>query len=1211
MNKAQWTDLFREIKKNTGRYLSLLFIVALGTAFFAGVRSAEPDMIASADKYYDESNLMDVRILGTLGLTEDDVSAIAKTEGIDQAEGGYSIETMARLNDNEFVINVMSPCKNMNQMTIWDGRMPEAENECFMDEGFMIYNGLELGDTITLVDEDGETPENLKHSTYTIVGSGTWSWYLSWARGSASIGDGSLDAFMVVPESSFDLDYYTVIYAMVHGVNDLNSFSETYDDAVKLVTERIEEIAGERCNIRYSEVYEDAEKALNDARQEVSDGVKELADAEKQLQDGEEAYEEGKLAYEKGLKEYKEGQRAYENGKKQIEQAKKDLDAGQKAYSEGLTAIQQGEKELKAGKEEIKSQEEEIAQAEKQIKEGKTACESAEKEIAQAESVITEQEASFKEAESSYESQLSAYQSEKAKLDSLSSQISETKNELTEKENEKNALWEYVSGLEENSEEFDRYNQQLEDLKAEIAELEAELETLQSQYDQLSAELTPVKAKLDEAKEELNKQRTQLNEAKEELAANKKQLAAKKEELAVAEKQVSEGKKAIASAKTEMEQAEKIITSKKKELEAAKTQLDAGEKEYQTGLKELRASEKTLKSAKQELDDGEKELLESRQKLEDGWKEYKDAAEEANKKLDEARQQIAEGEEDLIALKEGEWYVLGRDTLQNSVEFSMDAERIGAIGKVLPIIFFLVAALVSLTTMTRMIEEERTLIGTMKALGYSKFAISGKYIIYAGSATLVGGIIGVILGSKLLPSVIMLAYSMLYSNIQYVVTPLHLELCISAIGLALLCTVGATILACYKELLATPASLMRPPVPKKGKRLILEKIPFLWNKLNFSMKSTVRNLVRYKKRFFMTVFGIGGCMAILLVSFGLSDSIGVISDRQYRSIWQYSASCIIDEDEKPEVQKEQLNTIVNGNPYIENAMLARQISLDVSTDKAEKTAFFFIPEDNQAMKDYVDLHERESGKQHTLSDEGVILSEKLATSLGVAEGNLITIQFDKTDRKEVKVSAITENYMNHYIYMSSALYKQIQGEAPEYNQIFLNFTDEIEDESIVAEYLLEQDMVMQVTLVKEMQKSIDDMMNALNLVVWVLIVAAGLLVFVVLYNLNNINISERRRELASLKVLGFYNNEVAMYVYRENIILTLIGIIVGMFMGTWLHQYLILTLEVEMIMFGRQIDPFSYLFSMILTIIFAVLVNVTMYRKLKQIDMIESLKSVE
>lgn len=1329
MKKAQWTDLFREIKKNRGRYLSLLFIVALGTAFYAGVRSSEPDMTASVDRYYDETDFMDVRVMGTLGLTEDDMQAIAHTEGIAQAEGGYSTEVFAVCQDDQPIISVISACENMNRMTIQEGRMPQAPDECFMDTDFMINQGYEVGDQVTLVDEEGKRPEDLTSDTYTIVGSGTWSWYLSWSRGAASIGDGSVDAFMVVSPETFDMDCYTVIYALVDGVRDLNSFSDEYDEAVELVTDRLEDIAGERCDIRYAQVVGDAQQELEDARKEVADAEAELADAEKELTDGEtgyedglkqyedglaeyedgkKSYEDGLAAYEDGLKKYEDGLLAYEDGKQQYEDglkehedgarqladSRKELDAGWLDYNTGAAALADARKELESGQAQLEDGEKQIEAAWKelesgqaqldaqkssldektaQVSEGLKACEDGERQIAAAEEELAAKEKELEDGQAAYEQGLVEYEEGAARLEEARVQLEDGWQQVEETQEQLDELYAQAEQIKavlgEDSEEYRQLMEQWNQGNTELQAQREQLEESQAQYDASAAELSEAKKTLDQTAAQLEEGRTQLEAGQKQLEEQKQELAASKQELMEAQGQIEAGYAAISSAQDEIDVGRETLQEKEAELNSsrqqlesglaeadssrqkldeAKQQLEDGESAYQTGAAKLQDSEKQLSDAAKELEEGEKELTDSRKQLEDGakeleeakkeldegwaqledarleladartelddgWKEYRDALADAEPELRDAKAQIEEGEKYLADLGDAKWYVLDRDTVQTSVEYGMDAERIGAIGKVFPAIFFLVAALVSLTTMTRMIEEERTLIGTMKALGYGKLSIAAKYIVYALSATLAGGIFGVLLGSKLLPYVIMTAYNMLYSNTRYMLMPLHGGVCIFSIGLALLCTVGAAFAACYKELLSTPASLMRPPAPKQGKRVLLEHVPFIWKRLNFSMKSTIRNLVRYKKRLFMTVFGIGGCMALLLVSFGLHDSIAEIVNNQYKNIWTYSASCNLDEDASSEEKQQMLQEITEERQDIESGMMARRISLDVSTGKAEKTVYFYVAEDVEKMKDYLDLHDRITDEKYELTDHGVIVTEKLARMLDVQPGDSITLKLDDATRKEVTVTAVAENYLYHYIYLTPALYKQLYGEEPNYNELFLRFaegTDRASEENL-AEYLLEKNLITSVSLVRELQENVDNMMNALNLVVWVLIISAGLLVFVVLFNLNNINISERRRELASLKVLGFYDMEVAMYVYRENVFLTVFGILAGLFMGTWLHQYTILTLEVDMIMFGRNISFQSYLYSILFTIAFSVLVNMGMYYKLKQIDMIESLKSVE
>lgn len=1217
MTKAQWTDFIRAIKKSKGRYISLIFIVALGTAFFTGVRSAEPDMIASADKYYDDSNLMDVRVLGTLGLTEEDLAAISDTEGIYHAEGGYATELLAVAEGDRLVVNVMSQSENLNQMTLEKGRMPESPDECFLDAGVMTAGGYQIGDTITLTDEDGSVPDALVGDSFTIVGSGTWSWYLSWTRGSASIGDGSLDGFMVVPEEAFDLEYYTVIYATVQGVETLSSFSDSYKEAVDLVTDRIKEIAGDRCYIRYSEIYEDAQQIIDDAKQKIADGEQELQDAEQSLKDAEEEYAEGLESFKDGKAAYEDGLTGYQEGKDKLEQAKKDLEAGKAEYEDGLKAYQEAEQTLGKSKQELDSKKQELdakstelAEAEQEYAEAKETLDQAEAYLAEQEQELTEAQAQYQAAQATYEEKEAELQEAKTSLDSGWQAVNEAEAMLSSLKTQMDQI-EAEQGTD--SDQYKLFYTLWSEGNSQLNQQKVELEKKQAEYDDAAAQMAAAKKKLDETAVQLEEGQAQLEAAKQELAEKTELLAEKRQQLDSANAQLKEGSDAIAAAQQEIESGEKTLQEKKEQLDSAGETIKSGEQTYNENAQKLKDSLSKLENSKEKLEKAETELKDARQELDDGWLEYEEEAQKAGEQLEKARQEVADGEQKLAELEEGEWYVLGRDSIQTSVEYSLDAERVGAIGDVLPVIFFLVAALVSLTTMTRMVEEERTLIGTMKALGYGKFSIAAKYILYALSATLIGGILGVVIGSKFLPYVIMIAYGMLYSNVQYKLLPLHMDLCVSAISLAMLCTVGAAFFACYKELLSTPAALMRPPAPKQGKRVFLEYFPSVWNRLNFSMKATIRNLVRYKKRFFMTVFGIGGCMAILLACFGLRDSISVIAKNQYTSIWTYSASCGIDEDMELEQQKQFVDTITQEQPEIQSGMLGRKVTVDVSTELAAKTIYLYVVEDPGRMQAYLNMHDRITQEPYTLTDDGVILTEKLANTLGVAAGDTFVMNVSSTEQKNVTVTAITENYTSHCVYMTAGLYETLYEEAPKFNQLYLLFEDGLKEarQLKLAEYLMGDDTVTSVTLVEQQLDSLNDMVGSLNLVVWVLIVAAGLLAFVVLFNLNNINISERRRELATLKVLGFFDDEVAMYVYRENIILTVFGIILGLFLGTWLHQYLVSTLEVDLIMFGREVTPLSYVWSVLLTILFALLVNAAMYKKLQQIDMIESLKSVE
>ncbi len=615
-----------------------------------------------------------------------------------------------------------------------------------------------------------------------------------------------------------------------------------------------------------------------------------------------------------------------------------------------------------------------------------------------------------------------------------------------------------------------------------------------------------------------------------------------------------------------------------------------------------------IEKAKQEVLDGKAELEEAKQKLEDGKQELEDGKkelEDGKQELEDSKQELADAKQELEDIEMAEWYVLDRNTVQSFVEFGMDAERIGKIGKVFPAVFYLVAALVSLTTMTRMIEEERTQIGTMKALGYSKGAIASKYLCYSLSATLFGGVLGVVVGSRVLPWIIITAYKILYAHIPNELTPIQWDLAIASVMIAVVCTIVATVASCYKELSATPAILMRPTAPVAGKRVFLEYITPLWNRMSFSWKATWRNLFRYKKRFFMTIFGIGGCMALLLVGYGLQDSIMAIVNNQYKNIWTYDAYLAVT-NEEIEVKEQDMDGL------IENQMFVQLKTVDVESGVALKSAQLFIPERLDDLESFLKLQDRLTKEKYSLEEMGVVISEKLSTMLDVTVGDSIEIYVDDVTKKSVEITAISENYMSHYVYMSGKQYEALYGEQPEYNQLYFhlgNMTETQKEE--FSTRFLELEEVSSVTYVDELQEDVASMMESLNLVIVVLIVAAGMLAFIVLYNLNNINMIERRRELATLKVLGFYDGEVGMYMYRENILLTIFGIFAGVVLGIVLHRFVILTCEIDMIMFGRAISPSSYIYSVLLTCLFSLVVNGGMFFKLRKIDMVESLKSAE
>lgn len=803
-------------------------------------------------------------------------------------------------------------------------------------------------------------------------------------------------------------------------------------------------------------------------------------------------------------------------------------------------------------------------------------------------------------------------------LDTVTEAVEEGEAELAEK-------------TAEAEEELAKGRQELEDARTALTEGQQELAENEQKLAEGRKALEDGEAQLNASRAELEDARTQASTGKAAIASGEIMIENSKAQIAQAEAQLLTLKamypstlisieaidSQIAEAEAQMGAAHSQIAQAQSEIENYKAQVAAGEAQIAEGEAQLAAGEQELAVRKAELEEGEVALEEARlqlqeaeEQLAEGEAEFAEGEEEARAQIAEAEEALQEAREQIDQIEEPEWFLLDRNDNVSYADYSDNAGSIGAIGEVFPMLFFLVAALVSLTTMTRMVEEQRTQIGTMKALGYSQAVIAGKYIFYAMSATVSGSLVGLLIGQKFFPFVIITAFGIMYSVNSCIQIPYQWGLALLASGLVVLCNLAATLSSCLKAFRSVPAALMRPEAPKQGKRVFLEYIPFLWKRMNFTQKAAIRNLFRYKKRFFMTLFGVGGCMSLLLVGLGLRDSIMRIGDIQYDHIQLYDGMLVMDmEAEESEIEK-LLQNIEDHEEIAYHASIYMK-SIDVSTKEGTLSGYLCVAEDSASFEKLVMLQDEAENVYH-LGSSGIILTEQMAQNLGVSIGDSVELKNGDEGSVTAVVDGIVQNYIMHYIYMSGDCYEMLYGETPEYSTVFYSMTEEdMEREKEVGEELLTSPAVYAINYISDNRRNIDEMLMVLNMVVGILIVSAGLLAYVVLYNLNNINITERRRELATLKVLGFYDMEVSAYVYRENVILTLLGIVVGMGLGKALHQFIIQTLKINQIVFGKDIFASSYLIGALLTIGFACFVNYIMYHKLKEINMVESLKSVE
>lgn len=1216
-------DFLQEVKKTKNRFLSILLIAGLGVAFLSGIRAASPDMKLSADAFYDESRLMDVRVMGTLGLTEEDVKEVEQLPGVQEAEASYSADVFCEGEESQQVLKLMALTEKMNLVTVKEGRLPERSGEIFVDDQFLENQGYEIGDTLTLKSgTESDLEDTLAFSQFEIVGAGSSPFYLSLDRGSTSIGNGNVSGFAFIRPEDFSLDIYTELYIRAEGASEEICYSDDYTDRIDVLQEQVEAIAGERCEIRYADVKKEAEDQIADGERQVEDARTQLSGARAQLDDGWQELTDGKEELEENRQilsdsraQLLEGQQALKDGKSQIEASEQQLSQAREQITSGSGQVASGREQLSQATETLTEKQEELAAGREALEAGKTELEENKKilqgkqeeleagkeALAQAENVLAEQEEKLSQMAPQIEEARAAIPVLEQQITGLESQIEDVKKEIE-------AL------PPEDTQQLEQLKEQLAGLEEQKSALEEQLTGLKSRveaYDQGISQLAAAREALEEQKGQLVEAESELDSGWEALAQAEAELSAQEQVLSDGEAQLNAGWMELAGQEEKLNQSEAALSLAREQLRQGEGKLAAAREEIASKEQLIADSEAELSDGERALTDGEQKIADSELELQEGEEEYQEQAGEAEQKIAEAEGKLADAREALAELKEPEWYVLDRGSIQTYVEYEQDAMRIDAIGKVFPAIFFLVAALVCLTTMTRMVEENRTQVGTLKALGYGKTAIAGKYIGYAFSASLLGGLGGLVLGQKLLPVVIIDAYGILYTNLPRALNPIYGGLSFYSTGIAVAVTTAAALFACFHELKEVPAQLMRPEAPKNGKRVFLERLGFLWKRLNFTQKSTVRNLIRYKKRFFMTVLGIGGCMGLLLVGFGLKDSIMAIGDRQFGYIRTYSSTLALEED-AGEAEKTALMERARQDSQIEEAMWAYEKTIDVGKGEKEKSSYLTVIEDTGKLPDFIALQDRTTKEKYELDDSGVIVTEKLAKLLDLSAGDTIWLKEGERARVEVTVSHVVENYYFHYIYMTESLYEQLYGETPEYNEILtVNEADDEAFEEQFQERYMKEDGVLNVSFIGSISDRVEDMLKSMNTVIYVLVIAAGLLAFIVLYNLNNINISERKRELATLKVLGFYDREVTGYVTRENLCLTLIGCAAGVVIGQILHRYIIVTAEIDLMMFGREINGISYVISILLTFLFSVIVNVFMHFHLKKVDMVESMKSVE
>lgn len=1072
-------DIFREIKISLGRFLSILCIVAIGVAFFAGIKASAPDMKNSADTYFDKYNVQDIQVYSTIGLTKKDVAAIKKIKGVKSVQPSFSMDTLSQIDSTQMVIKVISYGidQKMNKIRVVEGRMPERENECLVEASSAtnkLYGTFHIGDTIKLQSGTDEAlSKSLKHTKYKIVGTCYNPNYLSYEKGSSNIGSGTVNSFIYIQNTNVLKNYYTEVDVCVKGAKDLDCYSDEYFDVVDPVLKKIKKISNKQIDARIQSY----QSELDEKKQEATDKFK---DAENQFNDA-----QNKI--DSGLSEIQSNELKLQNSKDQINQ-------GWNEYYANLQLLDN-----------IPTLQNAIAQIE---------------------------------------------ESEK-KLPELLSQKEQIEN-----------------GLQQINAEGD-LNTKRTLIQNAIDFIDIALKKLENYPDSSDAET--IRIKLNEKKELLQGQLSLIDQA----------------------------------------------IAKKAELEAILPQIQSGIEKIQAGVAkkaELQSQLNQLLNAKNELNNAYVSLINGQAQYEDGVSKIEDAKNELNKSIEQltlskaefniqkhdALRELSDAQLEIDKM-EGKWIVLDRNSHYSYRDYGACADRMDGIAKVFPVFFFLVAALVCMTTMTRMVDEQRNEMGTLKALGYSKLQIASKYIIYALIASILGSILGCSLGMYLFPTVIFNAWNTLY-NIDQIKFLFQPGLILLASGSVTGITLLATLYSIYSELIEMPSQLMRPKAAKAGKKILLERISFIWKRLSFLQKVTARNIFRYKKRFFMTIIGIAGCSALLVAGFGINDSISDIVNQQYNVIYHYDATV----SAKTSEITSQIKSLKGVKDVYEEDHLAVTTKIE---NKNISTTVHIISNDKK-FKDFCTLFN--GNKEFDLDDSSVLISQKMATKLNKKAGDTIKIKDANNKVIKAKIKGVFTNYVGHHIYASESLYKSWNTSAKTTHIYLIKSKKTTKKfERNLGNKIMNIDGVQSVTFYSSLQKNFKDMIKSISYIVVVLVISAACLAFVVLYNLSNVNISERKREIATIKVLGFTRKEVDAYINRETILLTILGSLIGLGIGIGLHHLIMNLAEMDDIMFGRTINSISYVISFVMTIGFSAIINLFMHKKLNNIQMVESLKAVE
>ena len=1148
-------NLLRSIKRSFGRYIAIVAIIALGAGLFVGLLATKTDMIYTGQRYMDRQNMFDLRLANAYGWSDAELSQISKMDGVAQAEGIRMLDVLGTMGkrDGEQVYQLYGVPERINKVYLLGGRMPQAPNECLADGAHL--DDSVLGTTFTVSNNNSQDALDSLHVTeFTVVGYVNSPLFMDMTRGNTTLGNGSVTAFVYIPQEAFNMDYYAMIDITIHGQYAV--YTDEYDQAVSDVADRLENQVLLLAQNRYEQL---------------------KADGEQQYADGLAEYNDGLLQYEEGRQE---ALAELEKAEKELNDAEKQLLDNEKLLADGEALLIQGEKDLREGQKLL-------IQSRKQFLQTKA---DTYKQLNDSEAELINQKAEVEKNLSAVESGLDQINDGLQQIESGAALINigiSTAQSTLRAFDTTLGLLETAIPIAEAALQQAKLDQSL---PAEaITRLEEELNNLKQRQADLIAQKAQTEQKVADYQAQLA-----------ELETTKQELLAQEEQLEIAKAQLAEGLSLIQDGLLQIETGRLQADT---EFAAAQLRLDESQMQLDDGMLELEISRMELEEGKKALEDGKRQLEEGKAEFEKGREEAFDKLEEGRLELEDARVKLEDARLTLDEMTSPELYLLDRNTNAGYIAVNSNSDIVAGVSRVFPVFFLLVAALVCITTMTRMVEEERTQIGTLKALGYSNMAIIGKYLMYAGTAAILGCGFGVFVGSIVFPNILWAGYSIIISLTPQLEILFDIPLCVTVVAVYTATMLLVTWSCCRLSLRQVPAELIRPKAPTSGKKIFLEYLPF-WEKFSFLNKVMWRNIFRYRQRLAMMLVGIGGCTALLVTGFGLGDSVMDIVQYQFEEITVYDMSAQFDSGVDDVRRQAFLNTV---SEYAEDVGFAHQSGVDLLFGDGTRNVYMVIPEGD--MSAFFDFH---SGKQKlSLPRAGeALVSVGAAEDMGISVGDVITVRNSDMQTLQVRVSGVFDNNVYNYVILSPQTVLEAWKKPVEYQVAYLNVYEEYDPQQVSAT-VSGCDGVLSVMVSSQIANQVGSMLDALNLIVATVVICAALLAVIVLYNLTNINIKERLREIATIKVLGFNAWESAMYVFKENLILSVMGSGLGLIGGWFLLVFVMDQIKIDMVWFQARLLPMSLVWSVVITVLMAILVDVLLYFRLEKINMAEALKPVE